>query len=275
MPYRKLSPRRLTNIPGPRRKKPPIQRQTRELRESIEAEHNLLQALLRDADLRAAFWRGSGRPFDPLAVWTDFDHTYLLTETDPRHLQEWSELTEYMKLQVGFLVAAMFRGYSFTVRLHPQLEAKWIATGQSIPRMIQRRCRAELEAAGMADLAYGYVVEGRSRSGKSRTPLHIHGYLVDDDPLAPTRFKVAMERALLRDDRRRIQASARDIDIELAYDVDRGDGRGRGRWVSYFTKNAQRWDHRIGGRRVYISRPLTQLAREFWALLRTDAFRVS
>jgi hypothetical protein len=274
MTYKKLSPRRLADLPGPRRKKPPIQRQNRALKELVEGEHELLQALIRDAQARRGFWAGSGRAPDPLSVWNDFDQTYLHTETDPRHLKEWGDLSEYMKLQGGFLVALMANGYSFTARLHEDLEAKWTAPGQ-LTRLIQKRCRRELEAGGLADLAYAYVIERRSRSGKSHTRVHPHGYFVDDDPHSSTRFKVCLERALLRDAQGNIRRRKTDIDIEPAYDVDTGDGRGHGRWVNYVTKNISRWDARLRGRRVFISRPLTQLAREWWELLRTDPFTTS
>jgi hypothetical protein len=272
--YRKISPRRAANLPGPRRKKPPIRQQNRALKALVEGEHELLQSLLRDAEVRRAFWIGAGRTLEPLAVWTDFDHTYLHTETDPRHLSGWSDLTEYMKLQLAFLMGLEFGGYSFTVNVHRDLEAKWKSTGSPIEKMVQKRCRAALEAADLSDLGYGYVIEGRSRSGKSRTHLHVHGFLLGPDPMVATRFKVAMERALLRDRTRHVRA-AKGIDIQPSFDRDTGDGRGRGRWVSYFTKNAGRWDARIRGRRVFMSRPLTQVAREFWELLRTDPFTTS
>lgn len=271
MTYKKISARRLVDIAGPRRKKPPIQQQNRELKALLAREHELLQALVEDAHLRRALWLGSGRPLEPLAVWTDFDRSYRHTEVNPNHLVKWTAVSEYMKLQLGFLVALKFGGFAFTVNVHPSLEARWRADGLPLPKIIQKRCWRELDRVGLKELPYAYVVEGRSRSGKSRTHVHIHGYLLAEDPLIATRFTVAMERALLAD-RRRLPRTAMGIDLQRVYDTDTKDGRGYGRWVSYSTKNVGKWDARLKGRRVFLSQPLTQITRDFWELLRTDPF---
>jgi hypothetical protein len=271
MAYNKLSPRRSSEILGPRRKKPPIRQQNAELKRAIASEHETLQLLIRDAEHRKAVWLGNGRPWEPLVVWTDFDQTYLGTELDPHHLSKWKHLTEYMKLQLGFLVAIEFGGYSFTCNIPEELTQKWIESDISIPKNIQKKCRRALEKYDLTGLPYAYVLEGRSRSTRSRTNLHIHGYIIAENPMIATKFKQAMEGALLYDRDKKIGKS-KAFDIQRAYDIDKGDGRGFGRWVGYFTKNVSRWDARIRGRRLFMSRPLTQTAKEFWELLRTDPF---
>ncbi|HYD14161.1 MAG TPA: hypothetical protein VEC11_15040 [Allosphingosinicella sp.] len=269
MTYKKLSPRRLAHLAGPRRGKPPVRAQTREVRQLVDDEHELLQSLIRDADVRRAFWRGAGRQLEPLVVWTDFDHTYLHTELNPKHLRPWEDLSEYLKMQLGFLVCMEFGGYSFTVNLPEPLVADWKQHGRSVERMIQRRLGEQLKASGLVELPYAYAIETRSKSTKSRTHLHLYGFFLAEDPLVSVRFKVAAENGLRRL-HGRLVGKGSDVDVERSYDVDTGDGRGRGRWVGYYLKSVERWDARVPGRRLYMSRPLTQAAREFWELLRMD-----
>ena len=272
MARQKLSPRRLSDFHGPRRKKPPVRLEAAELRDAIGFEHETLQSLIRDAMLRRAILKGEGRPIEPLVVWTDFDHTYRHTEINPRQLTKWKKLTEYMKLQLGFLVALEFGGYSFTCNVPDVLVQKWNHIGAEVPAMVQKRCRRALEKHGLADLLYAYILEGRSKSAKSRTQIHLHGYFVAEDPMIATKFKLAIEEALLHERRNRLLSSTA-FDIQRAYDIDRDDGRGYGRWVGYSVKNASKWDARIKGRRVFISRPMVQTARSFWELLHTDPIK--
>lgn len=264
MAYKKLSPRRLSAIPGPRSKKPPVRKQNRELAELKAEEAITLETLVRDAAIRLAFRRGSGEPFDELSIWTDFDLTSLYTELDPRHLKRWLNLSEWMKLQIGFLVGLYLGGAAFTAHIHGDLLDKWVAEGMSVSGLVQRRLKKELDAAGLRHIPYCYVLESRTKSGKSRTAPHLHGILLTDNPLDKTRFKLAVDRALTSGDRRR---QAHKVSIRIQHLHDRA---GTGRLVSYITKNVHRWDGRIKGRSVFMSRSFTQTARELWALIREE-----
>lgn len=223
---------------------------------------------MNDRDTRREFWRRRGTAIDELLVWKDIDQTYEYTEGVPSRLCKWEKLTEYLKLQVGFMVAISLGGYSFTSRIHPTLEGKWVASGR-LQANIAKRLREQLARSGVANIEYAYILEARTKSGKSRTDIHLHGYALADDPLDITRFKVAVEKAL-HQARGQPPLGKKAWREDRAYDKDTGDGRGYGRWVGYITKNTSRFDHRIRGRRVHISQSLTKTARVFWEFLRDD-----
>lgn len=262
---KKISPRRLSHLPGPRRKKPPVRAQSRWLKAAIEREHKLVQNLRNDEVSRSTYLRQLNLPVDPLLVWNDFDQTHYFTETNPDNLPDWDELTEYMKHQVAFMAASSLGGYAFTSHIHPVHLDHWIARGVVKDRTVER-LKEELRKAGMEDLPVAFMFEGRTRSGKSKTNIHVHGTTIPDTPLDMTRFKVAAENAWhkARGERQLTSAAWHQ---SLAYDLDTGDGRGWGRWLSYTSKNIQRYDSRIKGSRVYMSRSMTQVAREFWLML--------
>ena len=264
MTYKKLGARRLSAIPGPRSKKPPIRQQNRELAELIAIETKTLLALASDADVREGFRRGAGEPDDPLSIWTDFDLTSLFTELDAKHLKNWVKLSESMKLQLGFLIGLKLGGRAFTARIHKDLLDEWASQGMSVSNLVQRRMKKELDKGGMGHIEYCYVIETRTKWGKSRTAPHLHGFLLSSDPFDYTRFKLAVEKALLSGDRRR-QSTKVSIKFGSLF-----AHQGADRYVSYITKNVHRWDARIKGRSVYMSRPFTQTVREFWALIREE-----
>lgn len=266
VPYRKISPRRLSDLPGPRRKKPSVRAQTRALRTAIEREHQIVQTLVTDRISRTRYLESLGMPFDPILVWNDFDQTYQFTETNTDLLPDWEELTEHMKLQVGFMAAQTFNGFSFTSHIHPIHLDNWIAKG-TVAARTEARLRENLHWAGVPNIPFAYVIEARSRSTKSRTKPHLHGYVIPDKRIDITRFKVGVEHALHHARNETPLRSSWAWHQEDAYDRDTGDGRGFGRWPSYITKAVTRYDDRLRGRRVFFSRSLTQLASQFWALL--------
>ena len=262
---KKISPRRLADLPGPRRKKPPVRAQTRWLVAAIEREHQLVQKLRNDEVSRSAYLVQLGYPVDSLLVWNDFDQTHHFTETNPDQLPEWEQLTEYMKHQVAFMAATSLGGYAFSSDIHPAHLEKWIARGTVMDRTVER-LKDELRGKGLDDLPFSFMLEGRSRSTKSRTKIHVHGAAIPDTPHGMTRLKVAVENAWHKA-RGEEQLRGGAWHQDLAYDLDTGDGRGWGRWLNYTSKNVLRYDARIKGRRVYMSRSMTQVAREFWLML--------
>lgn len=249
---------------GPRAKKPPVRQQNRELAELISEETKTLLALASDADVREAFRRGAGEPDDPLSIWTDFDLTSQFTELDAKHLKTWNKLSEWMKLQLGFLIGLKMGGRAFTSRIHSDLLERWVNEGMSVSDRVQRRMKQELDKIGLGNMPYCYVIETRTKWGKSRTAPHLHGFVLTENPLDFTRFKLAAEKALLSGDGRTQTTKVR-MKFDPLYDY-----LGADRYVSYITKNVHRWDARIKGRSVYMSRSFTQTVREFWALIREE-----
>ena len=261
---------------GPRRGKPLVRNLNSSIRQRINLEHDLVQRLVRDTDVRRAVIHGMRKHAEPFAVWQDFDHTSgSLTELNPRDLPKWEGIGEYLKFHLLFQLALEDGGYSFTVKVRPDLESKWKAEGRDPVDRIKRETRKALEAQGLKDLEYCYVIEARSRRGKSKAPLHLHGFFLTQQPLVATKFRVAMEHAIAAHKLGRAAAgiapkSGPMVEVERVYDLEDESGYGRGRWASYMAKNVTRWDARLN-RRSFMSRPATQAAREFWALIREES----
>jgi hypothetical protein len=272
---KKLTAYRKSQFAGPRRGKPPVRDLNRSIRERVDEEHDLVQRLIRDSDVRQAIIRGMGGSIEPFAVWNNFDHTSsALTELNPRELPKWRDIGEYLKFHLLFQVALEDGGFSFTARVRPDLEDKWKTEGRDPMDRIRRLTRRAIEEQGLRELEYCYVVETRSRTGRSRSRMHIHGFFLAQQPLVATKFKVAMEKAIAVHSKGRAAAgipakSGPEVDVKAAYDVDDDSDYGRGRWASYMAKNAMKWDVRFD-RRLFMSRTGQQTAREFWALLRED-----
>jgi hypothetical protein len=271
---KKLNVYRKAQFKGARRAKPRVRTLNRAIRERVLDEFDLVQRLVADADIRRALLRGMERPHDAFAVWNDFDHSFSLTELAPNHLPKWQDIGEFMKCHLLFQVAVAAGGFSFTARVRPDLEAKWLAEGRNPMDRISRETRKALNEVGLKDIEYCYVVETRTRRGSGSAPMHLHGFFLAQDPLVATKFKVAMECAIAVHPEGRAAAgipakSGPEVEVERVYDIVDNSQYGRGRWATYMAKNATRWDARFR-RRLFMSRSGTQTAREFWLLLREE-----
>lgn len=208
-------------------------------------------------------------PRQPMSVWTDFDHLWDFTELTSDRLPKWEKLTEFMKLFLGFDIGMEFRiGYSFTSHILPSLVTRWKSSKTGLVANIEQKLRRALDDAGLAKIPFCYVIETRTRSGKSAAKPHLHGYCICDDPLDATRFKKALEQAfnpgLLGLGKRQA------VEVKPSYDLGGKEFVGRAQWVKYFTKNVDRWDAILGKRRLYISRSLLQLIRDAWGIRREE-----
>ncbi|WP_435199699.1 hypothetical protein [Qipengyuania sp. 902] len=244
----------------------------REIRRRIASEHQLVQDIVRDAETRAALLAGHERTVSPLRVWTNFDHSSCdLTSLSPTDLPQWRDVGEYLKLHLLAQLGIWTGGYAFTVKIRPDLEAKWKREGIAPMDRIKRNIAERLAAEGLSDLEYCYVVETRSKSGKSRSQLHLHGVFIAEDVRVATKFKVVMERALALHPKGRAAAGVKPkagpaINIQPLYEKIDGSRYGRGRWAGYAAKNVHKPDTRFT-RRFFMSRAATRLVREFWALI--------
>lgn len=277
---KKLTTYRTRQFEGPRRRKPKVRVLNRAVRERIKREHSLLQRVVTDAHLRAAVLRGHNRQVEPLLVWRDFDHTSgSLTKLNPKELPAWGQVGEYLKFHLMCQLGIWDGGYAFTANVRPDLEHKWKVEGRDPMDRIKRLVRKALGKVGLSDIEYCYVVETRSRTGKSRTRLHLHGMMLTRDPIVATRFKVALEQSLAKHPKGRAASgmpakAGPEVDLDPLYDLNEPDDYGYGKWATYITKNATQWDQRFT-RRVFISQSATKTLREFWALIREESLLIA
>lgn len=207
-----------------------------------------------------------------MSVWTDSDQSSRHTELCPKHLPKWHKLSESLKMFIAFDLGMEHRvSYSFTAHMDPGLLVSWTAGGSDLMANVEQRLRRALKAQGISSLPFAYVVETRSKRRKSPSRPHLHGLVICEDINDATRFKVALEQALLP--LLTWRGRGRAVEVELSFDKEvhlRGEFVGRPIWVGYMIKNAQRYDKRLGKRRVFMSQSLTQLVRESWALRREE-----
>jgi len=266
---RKISAVRRRDFACPRRAIPRLNELKHERDSIAEAERALVGELLADDETRRRVRATNGEVAHPTSVWNDCDHTWDHTKLVSYELPEWRDLSERMKMFLGFDLGMEFGWcFSFTANLSPMYIQKWESSGSSFMPNIDQRLRRELKKLNLAALPFCYVVETRTRSGRSRCRPHLHGIAICDNPLKATQLKVALERAFaghLKRDRQR-----RAIKVDRGYSCWKFGVEGRVRWVEYITKNAHLYDERLGRRRVYISYSYNALARTAWAVRREE-----
>jgi hypothetical protein len=270
MSKKKIGVKRRQMYSGPRRRKPSVRALNREIAEQMKADQELFDAIMRDAEVRrsqlAAPW-----PTEQLSVYEDLDQFRDWTEIDPTRLPAWNKLGQLMKLHLVAQVAVELGGYSFSINVRPDLTKKWATEHIEPLDRIERLFRQALEFSGLAQLAIFYVVEGASRSGKSKTKIHLHGVFLANDPLVATRFAVGIEKKLTRPPGApQSQTQSRAIHIKPTYDKNADRDTDKGRWASYIAKNVMKWDGRMIGKRVFMSREATKTATEMWKLIRNE-----
>lgn len=260
-------------FPGSRRQKPPVRKLNTLVGKTIESEKEILAALLRDVEVRRNVLGFNPTRSDTFLVWKDFAQAWEYTEVDPSKLPTWLELGEYLKIHLVYQAVLLLGGFSFTIRIRPDLQARW-TNGNALDR-IKRLVGKELKKSGLSQLEYVFVVESKARRG-SRASLHLHGFFLADSPTLATKFKVAMSNAIADHPAGRAAAaykpkSGPSIDLQKSYvkaNVPREIGRMR--WPDYILKHALKNDSRLVGRRIHISRTATQTARAFWEFIREE-----
>lgn len=266
---RKISAVRRRDFRCARRAIPPLNDLKRERKSVAVAERALMGKLLADDETRRHIRAGHGEIGHPTSVWNDCDQTWDHTKLVAYELPEWRDLSERMKMYLGFDLGMEFGWcFSFTANLSARYVEKWESNGSGFMENIDQRLRRELKKFDLGKLPFCYVVETRTRSGKSRCKPHLHGIAICDDPLKATKLKVALERAFAGDLKRDRQRRA--VKVDRGYSCWNLGVEGRVRWVEYITKNTHLYDERLGRRRVYISHAYNALARKAWAIRRDE-----
>jgi hypothetical protein len=263
----KISAIRLSDFNGTRRRKPRMNRLKSARLRHVEADRQLVGDLMHDALQRYRIHWNPRYAYRPMSVWNETSHHCDLPLIPATKLPRWRDLTEIMKLFVGWDAGMEFeQAFTFTAHIDPELLAKWEGEG-AIQRNVEQRLRRAMRVQGIANLPLGYVFESRTASGKSRSRIHLHGYVLCDDSLLATRFKIALERALYPSLKR--SRRTREIEVKRA-NREKVRFLRRGAWPFYIAKNAGSYDSRLPKRRVYISESLTDIARLAWTVRREE-----
>ncbi|MDY0966406.1 hypothetical protein [Sphingomonas sp. CFBP9021] len=263
----KISAIQLRDFSGARRRKPLMNRLKSARLRHAEADRQLVGDLMDDALRRYRIHWNPRHAYRPMSVWNETSHHCDLPLIPATKLPRWRDLTETVKLFVGWDAGMEFeQAFAFTAHIDPDLLAKWEGEG-AIQRNVEQRLRRAMRVNGIRDLPLGYVFESRSASGKSRSRIHLHGYVLCEDPLLATRFKVALEKALYPSLKR--SRRTREIEVKRA-NREKVRFLRRGAWPFYIAKNAGSYDSRLPKRRVYISESLTDIARLAWTVRREE-----
>ncbi|MEP3050683.1 MAG: hypothetical protein ABJP48_13050 [Erythrobacter sp.] len=256
-----------SSIPKKKRKKVNVSTVKRDRKEFLQREQEALNELVRIANIRSKYMRGTKGTVDPILVYADFDDTVgLLHDTNPKEYPEWNELTDDAKARIGFLLSLAFNGYSFTANVSEQLERKWAKQGLKPRDRAIDKINKELKKAGLGNAPYFFVIEAKGRSGKSRTNLHLHGYCLLTSGHEATRFKIALEEALYRN-LKVPRGHGAPVKIEPSYKKSDAP-KAATNWVGYSLKNALLPGPKIKGTPLYLNTPLRQCAHEFWDIVR-------
>ena len=250
-------------------KKRGVRAHNRRVRETVKEQHQYASQIIWAARSRIEQRQSRGLPIDMFTVWNDFDpDTGKHYPTKKRYFPQWRDLSEYLKYHVAGLCVLATKGYTFSARLNPDLERRWLQNGYDFYERIKKRIAKEFREAGLSDVGYAFVVEGKNRKG-SRTGLHIHGVFFFNDGLwYRDKVRRAIEAALKVGDFRQGVRRSRDVHVTLMYDpAIRGD-KPPARWAAYTTKNSLKPDDRLPHRRIFMNQMMTQMAREMWGQIR-------
>ena len=269
-PYLKpknLGRRTAASIPKTKRKNTNVSRVKLDREEFLRREQKALNELVRIANIRTSYMRGTKGTVDPILVYADFDDLVgFLHNTNPKEYPEWNELTDAAKARIGFLLSLAFNGYSFTANVSGELERKWAKQALKPRDRAIDKINKELKKVGLGNAPYFFVIEAKGRSGRSRTHLHLHGYCLLTTGHEATRFKTALEKALYRD-LKVPKGHGPPVVIEPSFKKS-DDPKDATYWAGYSLKNALLPGPKIEGTPLYLNTPLRQCAHEFWDMVR-------
>lgn len=171
-------------------------------------------------------------------------------------LPRWPDLSDWMKVRMAIVAMSSFRCLTFHVNLHPDLEADLVAAGRDPCTVFRDRLRAELRSAGHDQYEYLFVMEGYAMDRKSQVRLHLHGAAFIETEAQEEVLKRAAYRAAGQG------VGGRSTRIR-AYHAKEYWGGGL-RFTDYIFKVIDLPDTRLPGRRVCMSRSMTQGAQDFY-----------
>ena len=90
-------------------------------------------------------------------------------------MPEWDDLSKWLQLQITVIAFFNWELETFSIHLHPKLEAAWVSEGRDLRKEIRDNMRREFNRLLGRRAEYYFVIEGWSKWTKSQTVIHIHG----------------------------------------------------------------------------------------------------
>ncbi len=265
---RKIQKIRSNDIPKSRKGKSLVNAHKSAILNQIDKDKDLLETIVRVRDVRASIVRGSGGQIDFLSVYGENDYDYAVHGIDVRYFPKWRELSDLMKAYLGFLLSTICNGYSFTAVINPDLEASWLKNDVDPLDRVKRMLSKQLSKHKINGMPLFLTLEGKSRTGKSRTQLHIHGYFIPDNSLEATTMKKVFEDAFYPDLKIK-KGSNIPVVIVRSYELP-NSSNGAVRWVDYGVKNILSPGAKIKTSQIYLTNSLRGCVKEFWSIIRQD-----
>lgn len=241
-------------------------------RRSLEAsrlrrDRKILRKLRVAATQSASLHKILRAPQEPLSVYVgkighprgrELTRFPVTTQDDGRPMPAWDDLSRWMKVQMAVMAMQEWSFQTFNIHIHPDLEAKWIASGRDPRVMMRDRVRREFDKRVRPNLDWFFVIEGWGpRHGK--TVLHIHG--------GAASYEAGDDRKIMHAVGRAAGHGLKGYTNVPRAIHGRRFARHTARYVDYLFKATRRPDPRLSERRLTMSRAMTGGARAFWQLV--------
>lgn len=214
-------------------------------------------------DYAESLHRLAGQPIEYLSVYLGKEGIpqktltpFPITEQENgRPMPQWDDLSHWMKVQVVALTYDK-EFLTFNVRIHPDLEGRWVAAGENPRTKMRDRVRIELDKAVGPGREFFFIIEGWSKVTKTQTYLHLHGGAALRDAGDNRRIEAAVARAAGHG-QQGLSAIPRAMHSQV-FTVHQAA------YATYLLKAVRRRDPRLPDRRLAMSKSMTQTARIFW-----------
>lgn len=233
----------------------------------------------------------------PTLYWKYRGEGFPLKQADGSNLLAWRYLSSWMKSQVAAMCLHEGSCKAFTITIHEELADELQTKGTDLKVYLRDRLSRCLRAEFGIVPWFLFVIEDRTKSGLSRTKVHVHG-IIQIVPAEPRklrsgefslRTKVQIAQEGLEAARLEAGADKTYQAIKTASGNNTGDrpaihkGRGQVRnvwwrkmlfpffnieWVSYSFKNAMSASGALPENRLCMSRELNREAQRLWSLIR-------
>ncbi|UYY59742.1 hypothetical protein [Sphingomonas sp. S2-65] len=170
-------------------------------------------------------------------------------------MPQWDDLSDWMKIQVMALTYDK-EFLTFNIRIHPNLEDRWVAAAADPRAKMRDRVRSELDKAVGTGREFFFIIEGWSKDTNGPTYLHLHGGAAIRAAGDHVKVEAAVARAAGHG-QRGFSAVPRAIHSAMF-------STHQAAYATYLLKAARRPDPRLPDRRMAVSNSMTQTARLFW-----------